>query len=267
MPETMESTRGLGAPVFVATPEEPGPQPSVVVLHERYGLVEHPRNMARRLAAAGYVAAAPNLFFEHPDQRGLADGTATARLTDPHALEILDDVLELLRTTPAADADRLAVLGACATGRHPVLWGANRHLDACVVFHGLYRNREWEPDGEYHTEHLHDLVGRLQAPFLGLFGELDHLVSVDDVRFIRGHFEDQDKSYRIVCYAGAPHGWTDSTMSGRYRPEIAEAAWGELLTFLERHLVSPRLEPATVDWSYTSSKSRLYDFTANVRRD
>ena len=261
------STPQLGVPAFVARPDQPGDYPCVVVLHERYGLVEHTMNTAIRIAGSGYVAIAPNLYFEHPDQEGLKAGIATARVTDERALRILDDVVECLRSVDGADPGRLALLGACATGRYPVLFGANRHLDACVVFHGLYANREWEPDGEFHTEPMKALVSRLEAPLLGLFGELDHLISVEDVRFIRDNFESSDKSYRIVLYAGAPHGWTDNTMPGRYRHEASEAAWTELLGFLDRHLASIPPAQFEVEWHFSLAKSRDYDFATNIRRE
>lgn len=54
-------------PAFLAQPAAPGSYPVMVLLHERYGLVDHTRDGAIRFAADGHVAIAPNLFFREPD--------------------------------------------------------------------------------------------------------------------------------------------------------------------------------------------------------
>src|SRR3954451_16969459 len=52
-----------GVPAFVATPPTgDGPWPGVVVIHEMFGLIDDIREHATRIAAAGYVAVAPDLF-------------------------------------------------------------------------------------------------------------------------------------------------------------------------------------------------------------
>jgi len=56
-----------GMPAFLAYPKAPGRHPVVVLMHERYGLVAHAKDLARRCAADGYVVLAPNFFFRHPD--------------------------------------------------------------------------------------------------------------------------------------------------------------------------------------------------------
>jgi len=83
------------------------------------------------------------------------------------------------------------------------------------------------------------MVRRLTAAFLGQFGELDRLVGVDDVRFIRNNFEEVQQSYQITLYKAAPHGWMDSTIAERFRPEITEASFAELAAFLEDHSAQP----------------------------
>lgn len=264
--ETRDVTTPGGIPSYAARPVAAGPFPSFVVLHERYGLVEHTRDLADRIAAEGYCVLAPNLYYDFPDQEGLRLGTATCRIDDHKAIEVLEEAVSLFPKIENADAGRLGMLGACATGRHPVLWGADHSLQSCVVLHGLYREREWPADGVLHFEPMRDLVARMRAPFLGLFGELDHSVSADDVRFIRDQFEELDKAYRIRFYAGAPHGWMNSTMPGRYRPVITELSWRELSSFLRETLqTSVVRDPELVTFDFRLAKHVDYDFAKNVR--
>src|SRR5947199_5838740 len=56
-----------GMPAFLARPNRPGPYPVIVVLHERYGLQDHQKDMCTRFAAEGIMAVAPSLFFREPD--------------------------------------------------------------------------------------------------------------------------------------------------------------------------------------------------------
>jgi dienelactone hydrolase len=61
---TQMVTTDSGMPVHVAKPSGTGPFPCVLVLHERYGLVQHTADLASKLAGSGYVAAAPDLFYD-----------------------------------------------------------------------------------------------------------------------------------------------------------------------------------------------------------
>jgi len=255
--ESTFATSPGGIPFFEVHPVGAGPFACLVVLHERYGLVEHTTDLAGKLASDGYAVIAPNLFYEYEDQEALRLATASTRIRDDRAMELLDDVVPLFGTVPNADPSRLGMLGACATGRYPVLWGADRHLDACVVMHGLYRVREWTFDPELYSEEMPELVRRLKAAFLGQFGELDTLVGVDDVRFIRNQFEEAGQSYQITVYRDAPHGWMDKTKD-RYRPDMAERSFAELAEFLDEHLREPSTRGDEIRWRYSSTQASDY---------
>lgn len=71
-----------GVPAYLALPDRNGPTPLVVLLHERYGLVRHTKDLARRLASAGYAVLAPDLFYDHPDLEGLHAGQVTFHPSD-----------------------------------------------------------------------------------------------------------------------------------------------------------------------------------------
>jgi carboxymethylenebutenolidase len=252
---TVETPSGM--PVFQVFPTSGENFPCFIVLHERFGFVQHTVNVASSIAALGYAVLAPHIYWDYPNQEGLRDSTATTRISDRVALERLDETLKTADGISVSDTSRLGMFGACATGRFPVVWGANRHLDACVVMHGLYRVREWTFDPELYSDEMPEMVRRLQAAFLGQFGELDLHVGVDDVRFIRNQFEEVGQSYQITLYHDAPHGWMDKTKD-RYQPDTAERSFMELAEFLEKHLRKPSVRGDEIRWRYSSTQASDY---------
>ena len=248
---------------FLARPDAPGEYPTLVLLHERYGLVQHNRDLATRFAAEGTLCLAPNLFFRADNQEALAKGEANYRLEDDAVVEDVGVVIDYLRQqVPAADMGKLAIMGVCATGRHPLVIAAHRQdVAACVVFYGGAYKREWVPE-----DTLSAYIQRSKAPVLGVFGELDNLISVEDVQRFRTALEAAERSYQIRQYPDAPHGYLNDTMPGRYRRPQAESAWRTLSDFLAR--VHSGGYPANrVQWSFDTDHSVDYDFTKNVRME
>jgi len=152
----------------------------------------------------------------------------------------------------------------CQTGRHSVLLAAHRDdLTSCAVLYGAVGGKEWGTD-ELRREPITTLIERLSCPVLGIFGEADHIISVDNVLKFRACLEQYKKSYQIKLYPDAPHGWLNDTMPGRYRKEAAKDAWRLLLSFLRRTLGNG-WDRQRILWSFESDFSVDYDFRKNVR--
>ncbi|MBX5490974.1 MAG: dienelactone hydrolase family protein [Chloroflexi bacterium] len=250
---------------FLAEPTRPGPHPTVVLLHERYGVVQHTMDLAVKFAREGFVCLAPNLFARHPEQHRLATGEVRAPIPDPQSVQDLSAGIDFLRReVPSADASSVAVMGVCQTGRHPLVLAASRtDVRACLVFYGAAQARDFEVD-EHQPVPLEDLIARVQCPVLGVFGEADFLITLDDVRRFRDVLERHRKSYHIKVFAGMPHGWLNDTMPGRYRPREAAEAWQLAIDFL--HRVDAGGYPRDrVRWLFESDSSIDYDPSKNVR--
>lgn len=253
-----------GMPAVVAYPAQAaGSLPVVVLMHERYGLVQHTRDQAARCARDGYVVIAPNFFFRHPDQTTLNKGDSRYDMTDPESNELMAAALEKIASNPKADMTRVAIAGYCQTGRHPLVYAAKHSVAAAVVWYGAASKREWDVN-ERQPDSLADLIASVQCPVFAAFGAEDHIISVDDVRRFRNTLEDQNKSYDIRIYAGAPHGWLNDTMPGRYRKPQADAAWAAQQAFLNT-VMSGGMKDDVVSWNFESEKSANYDFSKNVR--
>ena len=90
-----------------------------MLLHERYGLVKHTEDLARKMSTSGFIVCAPDLFYAHPDQVALHAGTVGAKPADLEVLALLEDAFALFGGVTGADASRLGMMGVCQTGRYP----------------------------------------------------------------------------------------------------------------------------------------------------
>ncbi len=250
-------------PAFLAVPESAATAPAVIVVHERYGLTRHICDLAARFAADGFVAIAPDLYFRHPDQAALHRGDAGCDVSDPEAVRALEAVIDALGRETPADLTRLAVMGICQTARLPLVLAATRPLAAALVWYGAAQPREWQVNPKY-PRALDEIIAAIDCPVLGLFGETDHLISLDDVRKLRDCLERTAKSYDIHVYRDAPHGWLNDTMPGRYRRAQAEAAWADQRAFL-RAALAPDRDGKQIVQRFAADVATDYDFSRNVR--
>lgn len=252
-----------GMPAFVAIPDAAdGKHPCIVLLHERYGLVQHTKDLAARFANEGYMCIAPDLFFMHPDQDALHRGDAGCEPTDGDVAAQMDAAIEAAMARYPVDADRIAVMGVCQTARYPLVCASRRRIAAALCWYGAAQPREWAQNERFPVA-LDDLIAKVDCPVLGMFGEKDHIISVDDVRKLRSSLEKHDKSYEIEIFPGAPHGWLNDTMPGRYRKEQAEAAWRAQQKFLAAAF---SLEPSnTIVQKFAATIAKDYDFSKHVR--
>ncbi len=258
---------GGGMSGFRALPKAKGKRPAVILFHERYGIVQHTKDLVVKFAQAGYVALAPDLFWRFTgDKKALARGEARADMRDSEALEDTAASLEYLKKQGSVDPARIAVMGVCQSGRQavlPVTHGMN--VAARVVFYGAAGGKEWTTD-EFRPVLIETLLEKLSCPLLGVFGEADHIISVDDVLRFRAALERNKKSYHIRIYPDAPHGWLNDTMPGRYRKEAARDAWNFLLSYLKKTM-SQGSNKGRISWTFESDFSVGYDFKKNVRME
>src|SRR5947207_14327994 len=124
---------------FLQLPRGEAPAGAVVILHERYGLVQHTLDLAQRLAADGYVALAPDLFSRwQGDRDALRRGDARVTLPDDELAAVVDRAIDFVKLR----AERVALMWVCHSGRYPIVVGRRRRdLAACVVFYGASQKR------------------------------------------------------------------------------------------------------------------------------
>ena len=258
---------GGGISAVRALPKAKGKRPAVIILHERYGIDQHTKDLTVKLAQAGFVGLAPDLFHRFTgDRKAVLRGEQRVDLTDDGALEDLNAAVEYLKRAKEVDGERIGIIGVCQTGRQPVLLAARRNdIAGAVVLYGAIGGREWQGN-ELRPAPIEDLIARVNCPVLGIFGEADHIISIDDVMRFRNCLEKNKKNCHIRIYAGAPHGWLNDTMPGRYRKEAAKDAWNLIISFLKKSFAQG-WDKDRITCTYESDYSAHYDFSKNVRME
>jgi carboxymethylenebutenolidase len=256
---------GDGISAVRALPKAKGKRPAVIILHERYGIDQHTKDLTVKLAQAGFVGLAPDLFHRFAgDRKAVLRGEQRVDLTDDGALEDLNGAVEYLKKLKEVDGARIGIIGVCQTGRQPVLLAAKRSdIAGAVVLYGAIGGREWQGN-ELRPTPIEELIAQVNCPVLGVFGEADHIISVDDVLRFRNCLEKSTKNYHIRVYPGAPHGWLNDTMPGRYRKDAAKDAWSLMMSFLKQCFAGGWSKDK-IAGKYESEYSANYDFSKNVR--
>jgi carboxymethylenebutenolidase len=259
-------TFGDRVQAFLALPERGTPPYGAVVLgHERYGLVQHTLDLTAKFAAHGYVAIAPDMFSRWAgDKAALNRGDSRVPLSDADVRAYLGDSVDYLRTLREVDPARIAAMGVCQSGDYPLVLNSVRpEIAANVVVYGAAQPSMWEVS-ERRPEPYEDILARITAPVLGIWGEADHVVSVDGMLRLRNALERHRKTYEFKLWRDMPHGWLNDTMPGRYRAREAEEAWALIVDFLGRVFAGgfPR---DRVTWRFESDISVDYDFSKMLR--
>ncbi len=221
--------KGRAGPVagYLAHPAA-GKNPGVVVTHANQGLNEYTRDVARRLARAGYAALAVDFLSRRGGTAKVnpkGEGLGNIRELAPWQTVAEDSgaACDYLRSLAYVRGDRLGTVGFC--------WGGEmtfssatvvRGLSAVVVFYG----RSPQPL---------DRVKTIEAPVLAHYGEKDPGVN-QDIPGTVAAMKQYKKPYTYKIYPGAQHGFHTDTSPERYHPEAAKEAWTRTLDFFETHL-------------------------------
>src|ERR1700730_5232163 len=91
---------GGGLPAFLAVPATEGRMPAIVLMHERYGLVRHTRDLAARFARDGFAFVSLIFFPTHPNQSAFHRGDVGYDMTDPESVEYLNAAIDELAALP-----------------------------------------------------------------------------------------------------------------------------------------------------------------------
>ncbi len=234
---------GESMPAYLVEPRGAGPYPAVIVVMEAFGLNQHIKNVAERLAREGYVTLAPDLYHRvSPNTVVGYDNLPEAirlltSLRDEDIVRDMNAAVAFLQNMPNVKRDRIGVTGFCMGGRVAFFTACrNNAIRAAVPFYGGGIGSVMQPSDKTPKAPL-DYADELQAPMLLFFGEADPFIPMDEVRRIESRLRELGKQAEVVVYPGAPHGFFCDERDS-YRPDAAADAWKRTLEFFARHLKS-----------------------------
>ncbi|HLH68211.1 MAG TPA: dienelactone hydrolase family protein [Candidatus Dormibacteraeota bacterium] len=236
----VDVTTSKGAmPAFLARPER-GEGPGVLVIHDVYGRTAFYEELAVRLAVAGFQALLPDLFFRLEPLREQTLEVARerlARLDEVQAMSDLQRAIGFLQRQPGG-AGRTGTLGFCLGGTYVLNLAGYRDDLVSVCYYG-FPARYRRTDLVFPLE----MVDEIHGPILGLWGEEDTGVGIDNVRTLAARLAERGVEFECVIYPGVGHAFL--RLSG-LRPEnpgyeVACDSWRRTLDFYRRHLT---LRPA-----------------------
>jgi carboxymethylenebutenolidase len=223
-------------PAYRAMPASGGPFPTVLVVHEIFGVHEYIKDVCRRWAKLGYYAIAPDLYARVGDASSETDmkkimADIVSKIPDAQVLSDLDAALAFARASGSADVSRAAVTGFCWGGRESWLYAAhNPSLKAAIAWYGPLGGAP----SALKPKNPPDIVGDLKVPVLGLYGGKDAGITAPQIAAMREKLAAAGGASKIIVYDDTGHAF-----HADYRPSYnkadAEASWKEATAWLKDH--------------------------------
>ncbi len=216
---------GDNAYAFVAEPDDNARHPGIVLIQEWWGIEPHIRQLAQRLAAAGFVVAVPDLYHgkiaTEPDEAQKM--IMMIRGNVERAAKEIIGALETVKVMPNVEPKKLGLMGFCVGG-FMTYYVASRYPDlgAVVPFYGA----GYDPTPEE--------VAKVNAPVLAFYGSRDQSVPLEQIRKIERMYKDAGKDITVKVY-DAGHAFINPD-HGMGNEKAAAEAWPLAVNFLKQHL-------------------------------
>ncbi|WP_374650241.1 dienelactone hydrolase family protein [Dongia sp.] len=209
--------------VYIASPSSGGKLPTVLVIHENRGLNPHIKDVTRRIAAEGFLAA--GVDFLSPAGGTPADedkardmiGALDKAATEAGARAVIAD----LRKREDGNG-KVGAIGFCwGGGLVNRLAVTDPTLDAAVAYYGMQADAAD--------------VSKIKAPLLLQYAGLDERINAGIAAY-EAALKAEGKAYELYMYDGVNHAFNNDTNAARYDKEAADLAWRRSVDFLHKTL-------------------------------
>ncbi|MDX6694163.1 MAG: carboxymethylenebutenolidase [Blastocatellia bacterium] len=201
--------------------------PAVLLIHEVFGLNDHIKTVADRLAREGFNTLAPNFFVRASappptdDKDMAALRKAASSIPNEVAIKDMQAALDYLKTVKNV-RHSFASIGFCMGGGYSYQIATHtKDLAGAVIFYGRTPL---------------ELVPQVSCPLLGNFGGLDAGIPPETIKAFEEALTKAGKTADIKVYPEAKHGFFNDTRPTAYNPEAAADAWQRTLTFFRDRL-------------------------------
>ena len=210
-------------------------RPGVLVVHEWWGHNEHARDRARRLAEAGYVAFALDMYgagkvATHPKDAG-AFMNEVMKAPDVMAARF-NAALDYLKKQPQVDTARIGAIGFCFGGSVSLTMArAGADLKAIGTFHAGLKPVAGPAE-----------KGKFKPALLVQTGGSDPMIPKAQVDAFEAEMKAADVSLSLKTYPAAQHAFTNPAADKagveglKYNAEADKASWAELIAFFKKAL-------------------------------
>ncbi|MDK0524217.1 dienelactone hydrolase family protein [Streptomyces sp. ML-6] len=219
--------------VYAARPARPADR-AVIVLQEAFGVNDHIQDIARRHAARGFLALAPDLFHRNGvgtlayEQHAEAMPLIGAIGPDAIIMDV-EAVLAHLAGQEGVPASRAVVNGFCFGGRAAFTAAtAVRGLGGTVVFYG--------PGIAAGPHAVVDRAKDIDAPVLLHVGAEDPTIPADHVAAVDAALRDAGVDFESYVYEGSGHAFACDARPHMYVEDSARTAWRRTYAFLDKHV-------------------------------
>lgn len=226
---------GFQVPAYRAAPAGKTGLPVVLVIQEIFGVHAYIADVCRRLARAGYLAIAPELYARQGNPAQYSDisqlmAELVAKVPDAQVVADLDGAVAWA-SAHGGDAARVAITGFCWGGRITWLYAAHGPVKAGVAWYGRLVGQP----SALTPKHPVDITPILKAPVLGLYGEKDGGIPLDTVDRMKAALASGSAAARasqFVVYPDAPHAF-HADYRPSYRQGPAEDGWTQALAWFK----------------------------------
>ena len=215
--------------------------PVVLVVSEIFGVHEHIADVARRFAKLGYLAIAPELFVRQGDAGSYGEisklmSEVVSKVPDAQVMGDLDACIAWAAAN-GGDTQRVGITGFCWGGRITWLYAAHSNkVQAAVAWYGRLAG----PTDPLHPAQPIELVGKINAPVLGLYGGEDQGIPVASVEQMKAALINGSPAAcksQFVVYPGAQHAF-HADYRPSYNKESAEDGWKRCIAWFKANSVA-----------------------------
>lgn len=225
---------------YLARPSAPGKYAGLIIVHEASGLHDHIKDVARRLAALGYVVLAPDLYTRTgaPDPKDITSVMDKMfGLPDQQIVTDLEAAANHLNSLDATNK-KTGCIGFCSGGRQTLLFACqSKVLSAAIDCWGGFITQA-DTDNvttSNRPEPVIKQVNKLSCPLFAAFGEDDKNPSPTQAAQLDKYLKKYKKNGLIKVYPDSGHGFF-ADYRPSYQEKAAFALWADIKDFLERHL-------------------------------
>jgi carboxymethylenebutenolidase len=210
-----------GAKGYISKPKSAGSYPGVIMIHEWWGLNDNIRDMAKMLAAKGYVVLAVDLYDGKVAASSDEARQLVTSLNQSRANENMQAAIAYLRENESAT--KMASMGWCFGGGQSLQVSmSGEELDATIIYYGNVNANETQ-------------LSAIDWPVLGIFGENDTGIPPSAVNEFESKLDNLGIENDIYIYPGVGHAFANPS-GMNYAPNETKDAWKKTVDFLQKHL-------------------------------